>query len=527
MPLHPKSAVFKPANSPFVALFEQNRVPSPEERKTIQQLLVEKTAHLSHLNSQVPKRRPGKKHTVPAELRTQLAYTRRWLEFHRALISPWRQLPAEILSAIFIFTLKYRGDPDEDGSWADDRAGTLLLCKICSAWRVIALRTPALWNTLSIFATGLERPPDWVSTWLTRSRSSPVYLQLLWDSRALPSVIDSLASAFANHLHHTAELSIDGLCVSDQIVADEAYPKLTFTPSVESLEAPLLTAVAVYLPQGSVWDWIHAACRASPCLSRLTTSHPSLGLFPIANLTELNWIHRAQMSQIFQIFEDAPRLRHVDLNFDGPVAPCSTASRLTMKSISKLELTSYDHLGEFLAQTEFPSIVILRICSLDAWPGPTFHAFLSRSLCALINISFFSCHISAPEIVACLQHSACNTLESLSVQDCTPVNGDVLLEYLTYHGPEHFPCCNPNLRTIKLHDIGAADGLLAEMVGSRCSMTLSSSPRGPARLTELWFTFTDVFTVRADHPNDWKRLRQLEKTMELKIRWPDIDYFGD
>ncbi|KAJ6481642.1 hypothetical protein C8R45DRAFT_308176 [Mycena sanguinolenta] len=519
----PKTAVFKPADSPWVALFEQNRFPSLEERKTIQELLAEKTAHLAHLNSQVPKRRHGRKQTMPGELRTQLAYTRRWLEFHRAMISPWRQLPAELFSEIFIFTLKYRGDPEEDGSWVDDRAGSLLLCKICSAWRAIALRTPALWNTLSIFATGLERSPDWLSTWLTRSRSSPVYLQLLWDSRALPSVINSLASVFATHLHHTAELWIDGLCVCDQNVGEQAtgYPKLTFKPFVESLrvEAPLLSIVVAYLPQGSVWDWIHAACRASPCLNFLTVSHPSLDLFPIANLTELNWIHLAPMSEIFRIFEDAPNLKHVDLNVDGPVVPCSAASRLTMKSISKLELTSHD-LGEFLEQTEFPNTRHLRICSMDVWPGPALHAFLSRSLCALTVLSFFSCHISAAEIVACLQHNACDTLESFSMEDCATLNCDVLLQYLTFYGPEHPPCGNLKLRTIRLHDIDATDGLLSEMVGSRCSTTLSSTPAGPARLTEVSFTFTflDEFNLRVDHLKDWKRLRQIAKTKELKIR---------
>ncbi|KAF7363708.1 hypothetical protein MSAN_01028600 [Mycena sanguinolenta] len=162
-----------PADSPFFGLFKQNRGPTPDERKTIQELLAEKRDHLSHLNSQVPKRRPGKKHKVSGELRVELTYTRRWLDFHRALVSPWRPLPVEIMSEIFILTLESKGDAAEDERWADDRAGTLLLCNICSTWRAIALRTTVLWNTLSLAVFTLRRYPEWISTWLARSRSSP------------------------------------------------------------------------------------------------------------------------------------------------------------------------------------------------------------------------------------------------------------------------------------------------------------------------------------------------------------------
>ena len=210
-PPQPKSNVFKPADSPFFGLFEQNCGPSPDERKTIQELVAAKTAHLSHLNSQVPKRRPGKKHKIPSDLRAELAYTRRWLAFHRALISPWRQLPVEIMSEVFILTLKSRGILDQDKPWIDDRAGTLLLCRVCSEWRTIALRTPALWSTLSVRLSDPKCPFEWVSVWLARSRCTPVYLQLLWNHHALPDAVNSVMSVFVCHLHHTTELAINGI----------------------------------------------------------------------------------------------------------------------------------------------------------------------------------------------------------------------------------------------------------------------------------------------------------------------------
>ncbi|KAJ6502248.1 hypothetical protein C8R45DRAFT_975887 [Mycena sanguinolenta] len=529
-----ESGVLKSADSPFVGLFEQNRIPSIEERETIQDMLAEKTAHLARINSQLLEQ-----HKISRELRAELTHTCRWVDFHRALVAPWRQLPVEIISEIFVFSLEARVDTGEDEErWVDDRAGTLLLCNICSIWRSIALGTPALWDTLSISSASLDpgRPLEWVSTWLARSRSSPVHLQLLWDSQASAGIVNQIASVFISHLHHTAELVIDGLCVFGRQImddGDEKYPRLTLQQSVDSLNAPLLSNVVVHLPQGSEWDWIHTACHASPCLSHLTTSRPSLDVFPVTNLTELNWIHPVSMSQAFQVFEDAPNLRHVDINVEGPVVPSSNKSRSTMKSLTKVEITSYDHLGEFLEQAEFPSVVDLRVCYADAWPAATFHSFLSRSSCALTALTFHGCIISPTEIVACLQHRACNTLESLCVQECIPGDDDVLLRHLKYQGPEHPPCSHPNLRMIKLHDISSTDGVLAEMVGSRTYTTLASRAdlmelvhkMAPARLCEVWFSFVNADTQKEDHQKDWKQLRQIEEMpwSKLKIGWPITD----
>ncbi|KAF7363702.1 hypothetical protein MSAN_01027900 [Mycena sanguinolenta] len=364
--------------------------------------------------------------------------------------------------------------------------------------------------------------------------------RLLWDSKASAGIIKQIASIFISHLHHTAEFVIDGLCVFGQEIMDEndaRYPKLAFEPSeVESLNAPLLSALVVHLPKGSAWDWIRAACHASPCLTHLTTSHSCLNVFPVTNLTELNWIHPVPMLQVFQVFEDASNLGHVDINVEGPVVPSSTKSRLTMKSITKVEITSYDHLGEFLEQTEFPSVVDLRVCYSDAWPGAPFHSFLSRSSCALTALTFHGCIVSPAEIVFCLQHRACHTLESLCVQECIPGDDDVLLQHLTYQGPEHPPCSHPNLRMIKLHDMSCTDGLLADMVGSRTYTRLPSrtelmglvNKMAPARLTEVWFSFVDPDTQKEDHRKDWKRLREIEEMpwSELTIGWPVTDFTG-
>ncbi|KAI5891428.1 uncharacterized protein SCHCODRAFT_02581147 [Schizophyllum commune H4-8] len=63
-------------------------------------------------------------------------------EMHGALVAPYRRLPREILSMIFVLAL-----PD---GWYQQRIGKRVFncLSVCAAWRDIALRTPQLWTSV-------------------------------------------------------------------------------------------------------------------------------------------------------------------------------------------------------------------------------------------------------------------------------------------------------------------------------------------------------------------------------------------
>ena len=69
-------------------------------------------------------------------LQTQIAV-------HEALVAPWRRLPTELWSEIFLLAV-----PDD---WDTVLAGTRVLscAAVCVAWRDMALATPQLWSTLN------------------------------------------------------------------------------------------------------------------------------------------------------------------------------------------------------------------------------------------------------------------------------------------------------------------------------------------------------------------------------------------
>ena len=68
------------------------------------------------------------------------------LMFRRAVLSPIRRLPAEILGEIFLFAAEGCSMiwPRAIGSKADEDAMPWLLGKICSFWRSVALSLPVL-----------------------------------------------------------------------------------------------------------------------------------------------------------------------------------------------------------------------------------------------------------------------------------------------------------------------------------------------------------------------------------------------
>ncbi|KAJ7693873.1 hypothetical protein B0H17DRAFT_1132258 [Mycena rosella] len=105
-------------------------------------------------------------------LQTQLQNVQRQLD---AIVYPVLILPPEITSEIFVQCLPDRRqwdvvNPDE---------APLLLMHVCSAWRNIAVSTPALWSTLEISATDIA--PyflEIVQIWLQRSGQRPLSVRI-------------------------------------------------------------------------------------------------------------------------------------------------------------------------------------------------------------------------------------------------------------------------------------------------------------------------------------------------------------
>lgn len=103
---------------------------------------------------------------------------------HKALLSPWRRIPDNVLAEIFRRCEAGSGVSSSDISLPeipdtfDPRCGPFLLSQICKQWRTQALRMPELWSTIRIRIGRGElqetcRLPL-INAWLERSFDHPL-----------------------------------------------------------------------------------------------------------------------------------------------------------------------------------------------------------------------------------------------------------------------------------------------------------------------------------------------------------------
>lgn len=142
------------------------------------------------------------------------------IDQHRALTSPIRRIPQEILQEIFIHCL-----PTNRNAIMSAREAPLTLGRVCSSWRSISISTPRLWTTVHVpipdgyldfewkLCSGDIAPADRVvaakriadlrtaalKEWLNRSRSLPVNISFTHRDHSLPPI--SVPALQSHHSH--------------------------------------------------------------------------------------------------------------------------------------------------------------------------------------------------------------------------------------------------------------------------------------------------------------------------------------
>ncbi|KAJ7466937.1 hypothetical protein FB451DRAFT_1259586 [Mycena latifolia] len=171
-------------SSPFTSKLGTNYCPKDEEIPEIRALLIEPTLRLKRLTDEI-----ADMQKAIDKLREEWNSLGVYVEAHKALISPVRRLPLDIIQEIFVACI-----PPQRNCVMSAREAPVLLGRICSAWRAISLSTPRLWARLHIveptrpydtaptactafdakFAQRLETTKDW----LGRSGQCPLSISL-------------------------------------------------------------------------------------------------------------------------------------------------------------------------------------------------------------------------------------------------------------------------------------------------------------------------------------------------------------
>ncbi|KAF7376700.1 hypothetical protein MSAN_00087000 [Mycena sanguinolenta] len=129
-----------PMSSPFASKLGTNYCPTDTDIIEIKSLLVEPLSRLAHIDSRIA----DLQETIDklTEERTALGT---YVDAHKALLSPVRRIPLDILQEIFVACL-----PTHQNCAMTASEPPILLGRVCSAWRTLSFLNPRLWTRLHI-----------------------------------------------------------------------------------------------------------------------------------------------------------------------------------------------------------------------------------------------------------------------------------------------------------------------------------------------------------------------------------------
>ncbi|KAG7099947.1 hypothetical protein E1B28_001740 [Marasmius oreades] len=166
----------------FHRVLNTNHSASSSETCQIHGLLVQPIEELARLNAEIQHLKSTLNYLISQREKLQT-----FVSSHKALISPIRRLPAEVMSEIFVHCLQTK-DRNPTRSLAE---APLLLTLVCRRWREIALSTAQLWSSLHIYLPPtaqkyeirltevINRRAEGVKAWLSRSGSLPLSISLV------------------------------------------------------------------------------------------------------------------------------------------------------------------------------------------------------------------------------------------------------------------------------------------------------------------------------------------------------------
>ncbi|KAF8164492.1 hypothetical protein K438DRAFT_1506312, partial [Mycena galopus ATCC 62051] len=121
--------------SPFEHKLNTNFVPTVDEINYLRSLLADPTEELARIDAEI-----DGMDIIIRRLRAERALLQTTIDAHRALISPMRRVPDDVLREIFFACL-----PDTHNALIDPAEAPILLERICKHWRVVSHSTPMLW----------------------------------------------------------------------------------------------------------------------------------------------------------------------------------------------------------------------------------------------------------------------------------------------------------------------------------------------------------------------------------------------
>ncbi|KAF5373092.1 hypothetical protein D9758_001561 [Tetrapyrgos nigripes] len=478
-------------------LLDTNKVPEDQDRHAIQKICSEHSQDLERMNAQIQRLESmlcsitQKRDTLQSKVSSL-----------KSIISPLRNLPAEILQHIFQDCL-------EPFPTISTQESPFLLTRICSRWRSVAVATPELWAAIHVFmpqavhalephGAKCDAIREGVQYFLSRSGTLPLSISLYSDAdgehqddleeatRTLDMLIPFLHRSKYLNLNAPLvtmlplqRLEREGLGSLETVILSRSRMLLHNEPDLSDALLPLLHAPHLRRL------WIGIAFPILQCTDWSKLTH--LSIYP--------YIQGVKLGDIMVILSMSPNLMECSIPLEGdfegdtPLKPLSLTKlrRLTISSHGTGSATTnrfFDLLIVAVLQ-EF-SIVEGRSWVHDSWPAvyPSIGGLFLRSSCPLLKFSIEASY-SGSRLPEGHARSMLGLLRFMTdLGELALLNGDFinddLLNALSVISPTSDVIC-PSLTRIRFRDAYAfSEKALMDFLSARCS-----PPLGPVTPLEV------------------------------------------
>ncbi|KAJ7441091.1 hypothetical protein FB451DRAFT_953723, partial [Mycena latifolia] len=444
-------------------LTSTNVPPSDVESAQIRQLIQHKDEHISQLNAEIQRNS-----TALATLIERRDAHQQDAATMRAILSPMRRFPPEILSEIFLLALAVAQESHSYSS-IDRAQPPNSFARVCSSWRATSITTPRLWSKIRLVPTGQLHcgSVSLLTLFLERSRPHPVRFALTAPRKA--EIVASLAIiwSFCNRLE----------CLTLDVCNFHLQPLVgilgTMFPCLQSLDVSIRPSRSYGSPDpplvGTVDGFKHA-----PCLKNLKLVAPGClvrdvfgSQFPWAQLTNLHMSFRHGLFEARAILSKCSELESCFLNIHFPrhdeqiaVPPCVLPKLQTINFTVGPDI----HLvSEFFRPFSFPQLRILTI-NASTWSEDILPQLHERSGFELQQLHLSSLSIQGTQLATFLHRIL--SLKRLSIHNSRA--GDDGLLFALLHSRLPHTVILPNLEHLVLDTAeDLAGNVLADMLESR------------------------------------------------------------
>ncbi|KAJ7080506.1 hypothetical protein C8R44DRAFT_824126, partial [Mycena epipterygia] len=363
-----------------------------KEIAEIKALLVEPTLRLERLDDEIVEMQKAIE-KLTAERDSLGAY----VAGHKALISPARRLPLDVIQEIFMACI-----PTHRNCVMSASEAPVLLGRICSSWRIISLSTPRLWATFHVveptrpfgdttsplFEKKVEQRLETTKTWLKRSGQCPLSISLQCGVNSDPYYSAPHTNPFLQALIPVAPRWQHISFTAPSAVLDMLLP-------LTQADVPLLKSVTLrqrpYYSENANWGGFLGILRAS----QISTCSISLAPEPLNGFTladlPLRWSQLTFLSisgsiplegfpshEILEAISRCPALRSCILvvsdSADTTPGVQSTHPIVELTFLHTLELSCVDSVEStfthFLPRLSLPGLQNFILRGAPAYGGP-------------------------------------------------------------------------------------------------------------------------------------------------------------